>query len=171
MLPVFLCCLLVSITWAQRPPDLAAQREAMQKLAFLAGRWSGEASVLEGSGDPIKIRQTEDVQYKLNGLVMVLEGTGRKLESGEVVFDALATISYDETTKTYRFRAYSRGRYLDTELRVNENGFEWGFQGGPAMVRNIMRLTDKGEWFETTEVTVGANPPRRTLEMTVRRGK
>jgi hypothetical protein len=28
-----------------------------------------------------------------------------------------------------------------------------------------MRLTGKGEWQETTEVTVGNNPPRRTVDM------
>jgi len=171
MRAVLVFCCFVPLAWAQRQPDLSAQREAMQKLSFLTGKWSGEALILEGSDGPLKIRQTEDVQYKLDGLVMLVEGTGTNLESGQVVFRALATIAYDEATKTYRFRAYSRGRYLDTELKSTENRFEWGFQAGPATVRNIMRLNEKGEWYETTEVTVGNNPPRRTLEMAVRREK
>jgi len=161
----------VSLAWGQRQPDLAAQREAMQKLSFLTGKWSGEALIFEGPGEPLKIRQTEDVQYKLDGLVMLIEGTGTNLESGQVVFRALATIAYDDATKTYRFRAHNRGRYLDTELKVTDNACEWGFQAGPATVRNVMRLNEKGEWYETTEVTFGTNPPRRTLEMTVRREK
>jgi hypothetical protein len=34
-----------------------------------------------------------------------------------------------------------------------------------------MQLNDAGEWVEFTEVKVGANPPRKTLQMLVRREK
>jgi hypothetical protein len=40
---------------------------------------------------------------------------------------------------------------------------------GPAAVRFVMRLTEKGEWLETGDVTMGTNPPQKTFEMTVRR--
>ena len=151
-------------------PDLAAQREAMKKVQFLAGRWSGDAVVTTRPGEPLKIRQTEDVQTKLDGLVLLIEGTGRDT-AGKVIYNALATIAYDDANGTYRFRAYNNGRYLDTELRVSETGFEWGFSAGPAVIRNVMHLDERGDWLETTEVTIGTNPPRRTLEMRVRREK
>jgi hypothetical protein len=54
-------------------------------------------------------------------------------------------------------------------LKVGDQGFEWGYKAGPANVRFVMRLTPKSEWLETGEVTIGDNPPRKTLEMTVRR--
>src|ERR1700682_4753637 len=78
-------------------PNVSAQREAMKKLAFLVGKWSGDASVIRGPGEPMKLVQTEDVQFKLDGLVMLVEGSGRNSD-GQVVFRALATISYDDTT-------------------------------------------------------------------------
>lgn len=61
----------------QQQPNVAAQREAMKKLEFLAGKWSGDTSVVRGPGPPIRLVQTEDVQYKMDGLVMLVEGTGR----------------------------------------------------------------------------------------------
>ena len=92
---------------AQVRPDVAAQREAMQKLAFLVGQWKGEATVSMGPGGPRRLEQTEDVQFKLDGLVLLIEGTGRNPVSGAVEFNALATVSFDEASGAYRFRAYS----------------------------------------------------------------
>jgi hypothetical protein len=153
---------------AQAPqgPNLAAQREAMKKLGFLAGKWSGPGTVIR-AGEPFKLTQSEEVQFKLDGLVMLVEGTGRG-PGGEVVFRAMATISYDDASSTYRFRAYSEGRYLDTDLKVLPKGFVWGFTSGPVKVVNTMDLTDKGEWHEITEVTAGNAPPRKTLDMTLK---
>ncbi|MCX6629569.1 MAG: hypothetical protein NTW28_18275 [Candidatus Solibacter sp.] len=149
-------------------PNAAAQREAMKKLDFLVGQWSGPASVSRGPGEPLKLTQSETVQFKMDGLVMLVEGTGRDA-AGKIVFQALATICYDDATSTYRFRAYNDGRYLDTDLKVTPKGFEWGYTAGPLKVNNVMRINEKGEWVETTESTYGATPPRKSVEMTLRR--
>lgn len=160
-----LACLSLALT-AQQPPAAGAdaQREAMRKLAFLAGNWSGPVTVIRGPGEPLHLTQTEQVQYKLDGLVMLVEGASRDA-GGKVEFSALATISYDEASHSYRFRAYHDGHYLDTELTVSANGFAWGFDAGPAHVSNTMHLSGKGEWAETTDVTVGSNPPHRSVDM------
>jgi hypothetical protein len=154
---------------AQQAADVAAQRDAMKKLAFLVGTWAGTASVITGLRGPVKVNQTEEVQFKLDGLVLTVEGTGRNPANGEVMFRAFATIAYDDAGKAYRFRAYNDGRYLDTELKVAEKGFEWGYQAGPATVRFTMHLNEQGEWAEKSEVTMNGNPPRQTFDMTVRR--
>ena len=154
---------------AQQNPDVAGQREAMKKLAFLVGKWSGDASVVTGRNGPIRVRQTEEVQFKLNGLVLLIEGTGRDPSTGEVVFTALATVSYDSEAKAYKFRSFNDGRYLDTELKVTPNGFEWGYTAGPATIRYTMRLNEKGQWYETGQAAVGDSPARQTFEMTATR--
>jgi hypothetical protein len=168
---LFLFIAMAAIGWAQEP-DVAAQREAMKKLGFLIGKWSGDGTVARGRGESLKLRQSEDVQYKLDGLVMLVEGTGRDA-LGQVVFRALATISYDDVGKTYRFRAFNDGRYLDAEMKVSDNGFEWGYTidaaGGPLKVANKMQVDAKGAWVETTESTYGANPPQRSVEMNLKR--
>jgi hypothetical protein len=153
---------------AQQQPNVAAQHQAMKKLEFLVGHWSGSATVVRGPGEPLKLTQTEDVQFKLDGLVLLIEGTGQTGD-GQAVYHALATISYDDAANAYLFRAYNDGRYLDTALAVTPNAFSWGFTTGPAKVINAMKLTDDGEWLESTEVTMGTAPPHRTMEMKLRR--
>jgi hypothetical protein len=152
---------------AQQPPTSSAdtQREAMRKLAFLAGRWSGPITIAaRGPGEPLRLTQTEDVQYKLDGLVLLIEGKSSGPD-GKAHFQALATVTFDDASHTYRFRAYHDGHYLDTELTVLADGFSWGFDSGPAHVVNTMHLTGKGKWQEATEVTVGGNPPQPSVDM------
>lgn len=148
----------------QASPSTEAQREAMKKLSFLAGHWSGPVSISRGPGEAPKLTQAENVAYKLDGLILLIEGQSTGSD-GKVQFQALATVSYDDAAHLYRFRAYNDGRYIDTELTVQPDGFAWGFDAGPAKIRNTMHLTPKGEWQETTDVTFGANPPRRSVEM------
>jgi len=149
-------------------PSTDVQHQAMQKLAFLEGHWSGAVTIVRGPGEPLKATQTEDVQFKLDGLVLLIEGNSTGPD-GKVVFSALATVAYDDASKTYRFRAYNQGRYVDTELAVNGNGFSWNYAAGPAHVTNTMKLTDKGEWQESTEVDMGSGPPRKVVDMLLNR--
>ena len=57
------------MTHLPRVPDLNAQRAAMGKLAFLVGKWEGEASLLRGPGEWVELHQSEEAQYKLDGLM------------------------------------------------------------------------------------------------------
>ncbi|MGE4162272.1 MAG: DUF1579 family protein [Vicinamibacterales bacterium] len=163
------CVMPATSVVAQSRPDVAAQREAMQKLAFLVGRWTGEATVATGPEGPRRVEQTEDVQFKLDGLVLLIEGTGRNPVSGAVEFNALATVSFDEASGAYRFRAYSGGNYVETVLTLRDRGLEWGFTAGPATVTNTMHLDDTGQWVEVTDVVINGGPPRRTTELRVRK--
>ena len=149
---------------AQMPNSVDSQREAMRKLGFLAGHWSGPVTIVRGPGEPLHLTQTEDVQYKLDGLVLLVEGKSTSTD-GKVQFSALATVAYDDGSHTYRFRAYNDGHYLDTELSVPANGFSWSFTSGPAHIVNTMHLSSQSEWDELTEVSVGSNPPHRSVEM------
>lgn len=158
-----LLTLLALSAHAQRP-DTSVQHQAMAKLSFLVGQWQGPATVTRGPGAPIKITQTEQVEYRLDGLVILIQGTGRD-DSGKTLFQALATIAFDETTSTYRIRAYNDGRYVDAELKALPDGFEWSYGAPGFTALNAMHLTSKGEWAETTTLTLGAAPPRKMVDM------
>jgi hypothetical protein len=162
---VLMISLGLSLT-AQQNVD--AQREAMRKLSFMTGHWSGPVTIVRGPGEPLHLTQTEDIVYKLDGLVLLIEGKSTSTD-GKVPFSALATISYDDATHSYRFRAYNDGHYIDTELSVSSGGFSWSFMSGPAHVVNTMHVTSKDEWNEVTEVTVGSNPPHRSVDMLLHR--
>jgi hypothetical protein len=150
---------------AQAPSnDANLQREAMQKLTFLTGHWSGPVTIVRGPGEPLKLTQSENIQFKLGGLVLLIEGKSTGAD-GKAQFEALATVAFDTASQAYRLRAYHDGNYLDAPLTVNADGFSWEYMSGPAKVANTMRLTAKGEWQETTTVTFGSTPPRPSVEM------
>jgi len=164
-LPAFVIA--VSLTLPGQQPvssSVDVQRQAMQKLSFLVGHWSGPVTVVRGAGESVQLTQREDVEFKLDGLILLIEGRSTSA-SGKVLFSALATIAYDDASHTYQFRAYNDGRYLDTKLSLLDHGFSWGYISGPAHIVNKMQLTGKGEWNELTDVTVGSNPPHRSVEM------
>jgi hypothetical protein len=167
-----LCWFAIACTAFAQPqrPNVKAQGEAMKKLAFLVGTWTGDATTVRPN-QKIKVKQTEEVSYKLDGLVLLIEGTGRNPENGEVMFRALATVSYDDAAGVYHFRAYNEGSYLDAELKVPDRGFEWGYKAGPAQIAFAMKLNDTGDWVETGDVTVGNTPAQRFFDMTVRKQK
>lgn len=152
-------------------PDLAAQRAAMQKLSFLIGKWAGEASVLRGPGEPVELLQTEEASYKLDGLILLIEGVGRSKSNGQPVLQALGIISYDDENRIYRMRAFNDGRYLETDVQLSEEGREltWGFTLGELRTSSTLRINDKGEWTELAHITLGSQPARKLLELTVRR--
>src|ERR1700719_5360258 len=82
--------ILFSLSLAAQQPvsnNVDAQREAMRKLSFLAGHWSGPVTIVRGPGEPLHLTQTEDVEYKLDGLVLLIEGKSTSAD-GKVAFSA-----------------------------------------------------------------------------------
>jgi hypothetical protein len=148
----------------QSPSPVRAQHEAMTKLSFLEGNWSGSATVTQGPGTPLHVTQSERIEPKLDGLILTVEGAGID-PGGRIVFRAFATISYDAAAHQYRIRAYNDGHYVDSELSVDSDGFSWGYSAGQVHIVNTMHLTGGGEWDEKTVSTAGQNPPLTVVDM------
>jgi hypothetical protein len=143
----------------------------MQKLSFLVGKWAGEARVLRGPGELVELIQTEEAQYKLDGLLLLIEGIGRTKSTGNLTLQALGIISYDDESGAYRMRAFNDGRFLETEVKLSSEAKEmtWGFSLGEIKTNSILRMTEQGAWTELHEITIGAQPPKKLMEVTVRR--
>jgi len=158
---------------AQQPhtPNLEAQRSAMKKLDFLVGKWSGEARMLRGPGEPVVMTQTEEAQYKLDGLILSIEGVGKA--DGKPVLQALGIVSYDDESGTYHMRAFNDGRFLETEVKLlpEGKGMTWGFALGQYRTTAVMRIDEKGDWTEQHEITIGEQAPRKYMEVSVSRQK
>ena len=101
----------------------------------------------------------------------MVEGIGRTKSDGKVVLQALGLITFDDTSGSYRMRAYNDGRWLETDLKLLEDGKggRWGFSLGEISTKSVGRINDKGEWTELTEITIGAGPPQKLMELVVRR--
>jgi hypothetical protein len=153
-----------------RVPDLETQRAAMKEVNFLVGRWAGEARMLRGPADSVELLQTEEAQYKLDGLILVIEGAGRTKSNGQPVLQAFGIISYDDETATYRMRAFNDGRFLETQVKLLEEGkgMTWSFALGEIRTNSVLRINERGEWTELAEISIGSQPPKTLLELTVR---
>ena len=154
-----------------RTPNVEAQRTAMKKLEFLVGNWSGEASVLRGPGQFAELAQTESAQFKLDGLVLVIEGVGRSKTDGKPSLQALGLISFDDEAGTYKMRAFNDGRWLETEVKLIDGGnsLSWGFALGEFKTTTVLRINGNGEWTELAELVISGRRPQKMMDLKVRR--
>lgn len=49
----------------------------MRKVGFLIGKRVGEARLLRGAAESVELLQSEEAQFKLDGLILMIEGVGR----------------------------------------------------------------------------------------------
>ena len=170
---IFFLLTLNFVNMAQIPqtPNIEAQRAAMKKLDFLVGEWSGQASAARGPGVVVELEQSEVAQFKLDGLVLMIEGVGRTKSDGKLTLQALGLITFDDISGSYRIRAYNDGRWLETDLKLLEEGkgLSWGFSLGEISTKSVLRINDNGEWTELAEITIGTRPPQKLMELVVRR--
>src|SRR5215472_445303 len=154
-----------------RTPDLDAQRAAMRKLTFLVGKWAGDARVQRGPGEALVLAQTEEAQFKLDGLILEIEGIGRTRPDNKPVLQALGIISFDDETGTYHMRAFNDGRFLETDVELLEDSksLTWGFALGSIRTSSVLRINENGEWTELAEITIDSQPAKKLMELTVRR--
>jgi hypothetical protein len=158
------------MTQSQQPrvQDVGAQRAAMRKLSFLVGKWSGEARLLRAGGT-VELTQTEEAQYKLDGLVLMIEAVGRNKSDGKLALQALGLISYDDEAGAYHMRAFNDGRWLESDVKLDKHGkgLTWGFVMDEIKTHSVLRINEKGQWTEVAELTIGSQPARKLIELTV----
>ena len=134
----------------QRPGPSPAQLEAMKKLDFLIGKWKGSGWAMADPNQRREYTQTEDVQKKAGGSIVLIEGHGTMGDTA--IHDALAVVDYDEKSGKYRFRAWqASGPPVDTEVKVGDRTFEWGFESPRGSVRFRMSQPEPDQWLETGE--------------------
>lgn len=156
---------------AQEPKHLAE----MEKLAFLAGDWEGEARYRTGPGQPQTVSQRETAERRLGGTVLVVEGIGTTRPAGgegaRVVHHAFAVLSYDAGAGRFMVRAYKAdGQTIDAEATVGDRTLAWGFQDPRAgRIRYTVTLTERGEWHEVGEATRDGAVWHKFMEMTLSR--
>jgi hypothetical protein len=154
--------------WAQRPDFSATCKEQMKQLAYLAGDWQGEARVTTPSGK-LTIAQSEHIEWKMDGLVLSIEGTGR--EQGKVAFQAFALVNYDPIEKRFKMKSFVKeGFATDAYFTVlAPNRFEWGFDiatGGKTRY-TIVLDPEKKTWQETGEYSRDRNTWMSFIDLTL----
>jgi len=143
----------------------------MKKLSFLTGRWSGEVRIFPRPGETVELIQTEEAQYKLDGLVLMIEAFGRNKTDGKIALRALGFISFDDMLGKYRMRAFNDGRYMETDVALAQDGkgLIWSFSVGEVKTSSALHMNEKGDWTELHDITIGSQPTRKFMELRVSR--
>lgn len=133
-----------------------ALKQQMQRLSYFAGKWKGEAVARERDGSTTKIIQEENIEFRLDNTLLLIEGTGRNPENlNEITFHALAVVNYDEAAKAFKFRSHLRdGKMTDAYFNIlADNHFAWGFDlPGTAKMHYDIKLDPKNKsWHEVGE--------------------
>lgn len=147
-------------------PLIAAQRAAMAPLAWMDGRWRGEA-VTKFPGGEHRVTQTERIGPLLGGSVKLLEGRAFRAD-GSTGFNAFGVISFDPATKAYTLHSYAQGRAGDFAIRPTANGYVWDIPAGPMTIRYTASLAN-GVWTEIGERLAPAKPPEQFFIMRLKR--
>ncbi len=155
---------------AQMPdpaPRMAAQREAMARLAFMDGSWRGSAWTLTPQGRH-ELTQTERVGGFLGGSVRIVEGRGYEAD-GTIGFNAVGVISWDPDTQRYSFSAWAQGRNGVYPFQLTDSGFAWETPAGPGAVIRYTATIRDGTWHEVGDLVARGRPPLRIVELNLRR--
>ena len=163
-------CAGVSAADEQTPKN--AQLGEMKKLDWLVGSWKGKGWIQMGPQGPQEFTQTETIESKLDGLVLVIEGLGKAKEDGSTVHTALAFASYDPRANKFRWHAFTPEGQIDTEAKVGTNTLEWSLQiPQRGQMRYTITRNEKGEWFEIGEMSQEDKTWRKIFEMTLQKQK
>jgi hypothetical protein len=144
----------------------------MNRLAFLVGSWQGQGWHRAGpDAERRHFTQTEDIQPKLDGQLLIIEGRGRATADPQrVVHRALAVVFYDAAEARYRWAAFSRGSHLDTELNLDNTSIEWAAQLAPQTSMRYRADITGDQWHETAQLSTDHGTTwTTTLDMHLRR--
>ena len=135
-------------------PDVAAQRDAMQKLAAFVGKWQGTGTMQMGQQSH-SYNQTEDCAWGLDGLILRVDGRGVDPDApadAPPVHHAFGVVSYNDRAQKYEFRAYTNRGFASTFdfVMLGDGKFEWGMKMPGNQTRYQIELTND-TWRETGE--------------------
>ena len=146
---------------------IAAQRDAMLRLAYMDGVWRGPAWTILPSGEKHTFTQTERIGPFLEGSVKVIEGRGYDPD-GKVTFNAFGTISFNPGTKVYMLHSHAMGNVGDFVLALASDGYAWDIPAGPMTIHYTAVIKD-GAWSEVGDRIVSGKDPVRFFEMNLKR--
>jgi hypothetical protein len=143
------------LSYAQTPELKQKTINAINKIAFLKGKWEGTFKFFSNGQLQATANLTDEVVAKVNNTIIEIYGSVGKMQNDTSVHQALVIISYDANKDKYIMKEYSDGgKQIDGETRLvddhtlqhNFNDREWGYQKITIMVQN-------NKWKEITEMS------------------
>lgn len=143
---------LLLVSYAARAQDATAVRlEKMNQVKFLLGQWKGSGWMLI-DGKKEYFDQTENINAKLDGAVIIVEGMGKVPQTGRVIHNALAMLTYDIAKKQFRWTSTTTAGYIsDIVPEVSHEKFVWMLNSRASSKIRYTITLDKGDWLEIGE--------------------
>lgn len=168
-------CLLVGVYSAAAQPgetEIAARRAEVKKLDKLTGQWKGAGWISRGS-ERTKFVGTENVQRKLDGLAVMVEGrfTTKISATGEdkVIHETIGVLTFNPQTKIYDFDTFlANGMGGKYEFKAVDGGFEWGFKFPQGTMRYFIKI-ENDTWTETGEMKLNGKEWTKFFEMILKK--
>ncbi len=149
LIPLFL--LLFTFIQAQNTETDSLSKINIQKLDFLAGKWSGNGWMYGQDRNRYEFEQIEDIQFKLDSTTLLIEGLGRS--DGKIIHNAMAIVSYNRENSDYGFNSYlANGRKGEFKAELIDDKFYWYPMEN---MRYIIEINPQGQWFEIGEFNQG----------------
>lgn len=118
------------------------------KLQYLTGKWKGSGWMMGRDGQRHFFNQTEEVQFKLDSTLILIEGMGKS--EGTVIHHAFAVVSFNKSSQNYTFQSYlPDGKTGSFTGELIGEKFHWYPNEN---IRYIIGLNEKGQWHETGEM-------------------
>lgn len=139
--------------FAQAPPPAAPRKAAMQAVSFLAGHWEGSGWMRRGPGEPQKFQSVEQVESRLEGTILTIEGRHWDSDPNVLVHHAFAVLSANAAGDGYEFRSYlADGRDGTYTGAVSEGAFVWRMSTPDgSQIRYTIRVEGE-KWHEVGEI-------------------
>ncbi|HET9810359.1 MAG TPA: hypothetical protein VFP53_01525, partial [Sphingomicrobium sp.] len=107
---------------------MQAERRAMEAFDWTDGEWRGEAVTQTQTGEH-RVTHTERSGSMLDGTVRLIEGHAYKAD-GSTGFNALAMLTFDPATGTYRMTSHAEGRFGTFDIIPTADGYSWSIPAG-----------------------------------------
>ena len=153
---------------AQAPPLDPAHAAEMKKLDWLVGEWKGEAVFQMGPDQKATVAQSERIEKRVGGTVLVIEGLGQA--DGRVVHEAFAIVTWDPVAKKHLVSAYlPNGRSVVADAKAGDGTLEWWFDTAEGSMRYVIERSKDGDWVETGYRNRPGGTPAKFLEMNLKK--
>jgi hypothetical protein len=176
-LVIVLCAYLsTDILLAQAPSNTGEHKKKLEIFANWVGQWKGQGTIQRGPGNSSSSEVTEDIEMKLDGSLIVMEGIGKRLDeqtkSEKIVHHAFGVLSYDTKTAQYKFKTYlAEGLTADAWFNVvGENKYQWGFDVPQGKIRYTITIDPVAKtWQEVGEYSSDEKTWYKTFEMNLKK--
>lgn len=137
-----------SIAYAQKYETDKVDQQAISKLKFIVGEWSGTGWMMDRDGQKHSFDQTEKVAFKLDNTALLIEGLGKS--DGNIIHQAMAVVRYNKEEKNFDFYSnLSNGHGGAFKAELIGDKFQWY---PIENIRYTISLNNQGQWYEIGEM-------------------